>query len=81
MSTMLITYLYRVISTLPPTVRVTLPSFNLQNINRDRLSEMFGTVSSLSINTEPGDTMTPPVRPLLDEPRLTAAIHTGYKEL
>jgi DNA-binding beta-propeller fold protein YncE len=25
--------------------------------------------------------MTPPVRPLLDEPRVTAAIHTGYKEL
>jgi hypothetical protein len=25
--------------------------------------------------------MTPPVRPLLDEPRLIAAIHTGYKKL
>ncbi|XP_056015328.1 uncharacterized protein LOC130052982 [Ostrea edulis] len=71
--------------TLPPKVRVTLPSFSPQKINKDQLNEMFGSLSPLSINTEHGDTMksaeavsSPPVKPLLDEPRLTATIDTGY---
>ncbi|XP_048750103.2 uncharacterized protein LOC125661963 [Ostrea edulis] len=49
---------------------------------------MFGSLSPLSINTEHGDTMksaeavsSPPVKPLLDEPRLTATIDTGYNRL
>ncbi|XP_048751022.1 tripartite motif-containing protein 45-like [Ostrea edulis] len=74
--------------TLPPKVRVTLPIFSAQKINKDQLNEMFGSLSPLSINTEHGDTMksaesasSPPVKPLLDEPRLTAAIDTGYKYL
>ncbi|XP_055999414.1 tripartite motif-containing protein 3-like [Ostrea edulis] len=74
--------------TLPPTVRVTLPSFSPQKINKDQLNEMFGSLSPLSINTEHGDTMksaeavsSPPVKPLLDEPRLTATIDTGCNEL
>jgi sugar lactone lactonase YvrE len=74
---------------LPPKVRVTLPSFSPQKINTDRLLEMFGSLSSLSINTkERGDIMTsaeavssPPVKPLLDDPRLTATIDTGYYRL
>jgi hypothetical protein len=49
---------------------------------------MFGSLSSLSIDTEEqGDIMTsaeavspPPVTPLLDEPRVTATIDTGYKD-
>jgi hypothetical protein len=69
---------------LPPKVRVTLSSFSPQKINTDRLREMFGSLSSLSIDTEQqGDIMTsaeavspPPVTPLLDEPRLTATIDT-----
>ncbi|XP_056015312.1 E3 ubiquitin-protein ligase TRIM71-like [Ostrea edulis] len=72
--------------TLPPKVRVTLPSFSAQKINKDQLNEMFGSLSPLSINTEHGDTMksaeavsSPPVKPLLDEPRLTATIDTGYR--
>ncbi|XP_056008490.1 E3 ubiquitin-protein ligase TRIM71-like [Ostrea edulis] len=72
--------------TLPPKVRVTVPSFSAQKINKDQLNEMFGSLSPLSINTEHGDTMksaeavsSPPVKPLLDEPRVTATIHTGYK--
>ncbi|XP_056015332.1 tripartite motif-containing protein 3-like [Ostrea edulis] len=72
--------------TLPPKVRVTLPSFSPQKINKDQLNEMFGSLSPLSINTEHGDTMksaeavsSPPVKPLLDEPRLTATIDTGYR--
>ncbi|XP_056015659.1 E3 ubiquitin-protein ligase Midline-1-like [Ostrea edulis] len=74
--------------TLPPKVRVTLPSFSPQKINKDQLNEMFGSLSPLSINTEHGDTMksaeavsSPPVKPLLDEPRVTATIDTGYTPL
>ncbi|XP_056007587.1 E3 ubiquitin-protein ligase TRIM36-like [Ostrea edulis] len=72
--------------TLPPKVRVTVPSFSPQKINKDQLNEMFGSLPPLSINTEHGDTMksseavsSPPVKPLLDEPRVTAAIDTGYR--
>ncbi|XP_048765935.2 E3 ubiquitin-protein ligase Midline-1-like [Ostrea edulis] len=71
--------------TLPPKVRVTAPSLSPQKINKDQLNEMFGSLSPLSINTEHGDTMksaeavsSPPVKPLLDEPRVTATIDTGY---
>ncbi|XP_056015790.1 E3 ubiquitin-protein ligase TRIM36-like [Ostrea edulis] len=74
--------------TLPPKVRVTLPSLSPQKINKDQLNEMFGSLSPLSINTEHGDTMKsaeavsfPPVKPLLDDPHVTATIDTGYKYL
>ncbi|XP_056007651.1 E3 ubiquitin-protein ligase Midline-1-like [Ostrea edulis] len=74
--------------TLPPKVRVTLPSFSAQKINKDQLNEMFSSLPPLSINTEHGDTMksaeavsSPPVKPLLDEPRVTATIDTGYRGL
>ncbi|XP_056000231.1 uncharacterized protein LOC130048097 [Ostrea edulis] len=74
--------------TLPPKVRVKLPSFSPQKINKDQLNEMFGSLPPLSINTEHGDTMksaeavsSPPVKPLLDEPCVTAIIDTGYREL
>ncbi|XP_056004031.1 tripartite motif-containing protein 45-like [Ostrea edulis] len=72
--------------TLPPKVRATLPHFTPQKINTDQLREMFGSLSPLSINTEHGDTIksaealsSPPVKPLLDGPRLTATINTGYE--
>ncbi|XP_056015689.1 E3 ubiquitin-protein ligase TRIM36-like [Ostrea edulis] len=74
--------------TLPPKVRVTLPSFSPQKINKDQLNEMFASLPPLSINTEHGDTVksaeavsSPPVKPLLDEPRVTATIDTGYNYL
>ncbi|XP_056022948.1 uncharacterized protein LOC130055184 [Ostrea edulis] len=74
--------------TLPPKVRVTVPSLSAQKINKDQLNEMFGSLSPLSINTEHGDTIksaeavsSPPVKPLLDEPRVTATIDTGYNSL
>ncbi|XP_056002570.1 E3 ubiquitin-protein ligase TRIM71-like [Ostrea edulis] len=74
--------------TLPPKVRVTVPSLSAQKMNKDQLNQMFGSLSPLSINTEDGDTMksaeavsSPPVKPLLDEPCLTATIDTGYKYL
>ncbi|XP_056008576.1 tripartite motif-containing protein 3-like [Ostrea edulis] len=70
---------------LPPKVRVTLPSLSPQKINTEKLREMFGSLLPLSINTEQGYTMksaeavsSPPVKPLLDEPRVTATIDTGY---
>ncbi|XP_048750720.2 uncharacterized protein LOC125662514 [Ostrea edulis] len=58
-------------------------------MNKDQLNEMCGSLSPLSIDKEQdGDTMksaeavsSPPVKPLLDEPRLTATIDTGYLEL
>ncbi|XP_056002641.1 E3 ubiquitin-protein ligase TRIM71-like [Ostrea edulis] len=72
--------------TLPP--KVTVPSLSAQKINKNQLNEMFGSLPPLSINTEHGDTMksaeavsSPPVKPLLDEPRLTATIDTGYSYL
>ncbi|XP_056022933.1 uncharacterized protein LOC125662498 [Ostrea edulis] len=59
-----------------------------KEINKDQLNEMFGSLSPLSINTEHGDTIksaeavsSPPVKPLFDEPRVTAAIDTGYNRL
>ncbi|XP_048766477.1 uncharacterized protein LOC125673751 [Ostrea edulis] len=68
---------------LPP--KVISPSFSPHEINTDRLQEMFGSLSPLSINTEHGDTMKsaeavspPPVKPLLDEPRLTDSIDTWH---
>ncbi|XP_048747493.1 E3 ubiquitin-protein ligase TRIM71-like [Ostrea edulis] len=74
---------------LPPKVQVTLPSLSAQKINTEQLREMFGSLSPLSINTEEqGYTMksaeavsSPPVKPLLDEPRVTATIDTGYSGL
>ncbi|XP_056002496.1 uncharacterized protein LOC130046630 [Ostrea edulis] len=73
--------------TLPPKLRVTVPSLSAQKINKDQLNDMFGSLPPLSINTEHGDTMksaavsSPPVKPLLDEPRVTATIDTGYNKL
>ncbi|XP_056005841.1 uncharacterized protein LOC130050270 [Ostrea edulis] len=72
---------------LPPKVQATLPSLSAQKINTEQLREMFGSLSPLSINTEEqGYIMksaeavsSPPVKPLLNEPRVTAAIDTGYE--
>ncbi|XP_056008580.1 uncharacterized protein LOC130051195 [Ostrea edulis] len=55
---------------------------------KDQLNEMFGSLSPLSINTKqayrmesPEVVLSPPVRPLLDEPRITATIDTGHSPL
>ncbi|XP_056004146.1 tripartite motif-containing protein 72-like [Ostrea edulis] len=74
---------------LPPKVQVTLPNLSPQKINTEQLREMFGSLSPLSINTEEqGYIMksaeavsSPPVKPLLNEPRVTATIDTGYSGL
>ncbi|XP_048768498.2 E3 ubiquitin-protein ligase TRIM71-like [Ostrea edulis] len=71
---------------LPPTVQVILPNFSPQEINTDQLKEMFGSLSSLCITKKHGYTMkspeavsSPPVKPLLDNPRITATLDTGYR--
>ncbi|XP_048748341.2 E3 ubiquitin-protein ligase TRIM36-like [Ostrea edulis] len=57
---------------LPPTIKVTLPNLSPPTINTKTLNEIFGSLTSLSVTT---------VKPLLDEPRVTATIDTGYNRL
>ncbi|XP_062568444.1 tripartite motif-containing protein 72-like [Saccostrea cucullata] len=74
---------------LPPKVNVSLPAFSPHQINTEQLAQMFGSLSALSIKTEEhGYTMktledisSPPVKPLLDEPKLITTIDTGRKKL
>ncbi|XP_056008617.1 uncharacterized protein LOC125664128 [Ostrea edulis] len=74
---------------LPPKVRVILPSFSPSKIDEDHLSKMVGSMSSLTITTEKQGYIiksteavsSPPVKPLLDEPRVTATIDSGYNTL
>ncbi|XP_061171173.1 uncharacterized protein LOC133180717 [Saccostrea echinata] len=74
---------------LPPEINVSLPSFSPHQINTDQLHQMFGSLSALSITTEEhGYTIKtleavscPPVKPLLDEPKLITIIDTEHKYL
>nr|XP_022309171.1 uncharacterized protein LOC111114920 [Crassostrea virginica] len=75
---------------LPHKLKISLPNFLPQKINRDELLKQFGSLSPLSIETEeqgytvpsPGAESSPPARPLLDVPRLITEIPTtGYNSL
>nr|XP_022334074.1 uncharacterized protein LOC111131037 [Crassostrea virginica] len=75
---------------LPHKLKISLPNFLPQKINREELLKQFGSFSPLSIETEeqgytvpsPGAESSPPVRPLLDVPRLITDIPTsGYVSL
>ncbi|XP_062599900.1 tripartite motif-containing protein 2-like [Saccostrea cucullata] len=74
---------------LPPKVNVSLPSFSPNQINTKQLHQMFGSLSALSITTEkhgyamktPVAVSCPPVKPLLDQPKLITIIDTGYDRL
>ncbi|XP_062570711.1 E3 ubiquitin-protein ligase TRIM36-like [Saccostrea cucullata] len=74
---------------LPPKVKVSLPSFSPHQINKEKLNQMFGTLSALSIITEErGYTMRtseavscPPVKPVVDKPELIATINTEDNDL
>jgi hypothetical protein len=74
--------------TLPSKVQITMPMFCPCEINKDRFTEMFGFLSSLSITTKPGDTiqlpetLSSPVKPLLETPVLiNTQIEIGYDGL
>ncbi|XP_078314226.1 uncharacterized protein LOC144619625 [Crassostrea virginica] len=75
---------------LPHKLKISLPNFLPQKINREELLKQFGSFSPLSIEKEeqgytvpsPGAESSPPARPLLDVPRLITDIPTtGYREL
>ncbi|XP_078321716.1 uncharacterized protein LOC111111431 [Crassostrea virginica] len=75
---------------LPHKLKISLPNFLPQKINREELLKQFGSLSPLSIETEeqgytvpsPGAESSPPARPLLDVPRLITDIPTtGYDRL
>ena len=63
---------------LPPKLKISLPNFLPQKINREELLKQLGFVTPLSIETEdrgytvpsPGDESSPQDRPLLDFPRI-----------
>nr|XP_022310756.1 tripartite motif-containing protein 2-like [Crassostrea virginica] len=75
---------------LPHKLKISLPNFLPQKINREELMKQFGSLEPLSIKTEeqsytvpsPGAESSPPDRPLLDVPRLITDIPTtGYDHL
>nr|XP_022305039.1 uncharacterized protein LOC111112036 isoform X1 [Crassostrea virginica] len=75
---------------LPHKLKISLPNLLLQKINREELLKQFGSLCSLSIETEeqgytvpsPGAESSPPARPLLGVPRLITDIPTtGYDRL
>eukprot|EP00105_Crassostrea_gigas_P025281 XP_011445816.1 PREDICTED: tripartite motif-containing protein 45-like [Crassostrea gigas] len=71
---------------LPPKLKVSLPSFTPQKINKEQLYEQFGSLSSFSMNIEahdntmdaPGADTSASYKPLIDEPQIVKAIHTDY---
>ncbi|XP_062604677.1 uncharacterized protein LOC134266460 [Saccostrea cucullata] len=72
---------------LPPDLKVILPSFSPQWTDSEKLYHMFGSLSALTITKEEhGYTMKTsetvsclPVKPLLDEPEAVTTIDTGYE--
>ncbi|XP_078321301.1 uncharacterized protein LOC144621590 [Crassostrea virginica] len=74
---------------LPHKLKISLPNFLPQKINREELLKQIGSLRPLSIETEeqgytvpsPGAESSPPARPLLDVPRLITDIPTGYDYL
>ncbi|XP_062570091.1 uncharacterized protein LOC134232163 [Saccostrea cucullata] len=74
---------------LPPKFNVSIPSFSPHQINTEQFHQMFGSLSALFITTEehgytmktPEAVSCPPVKPLLDEPKLITTIDTWYKYL
>nr|XP_022305618.1 uncharacterized protein LOC111112429 [Crassostrea virginica] len=75
---------------LPSKLKISLPNFLPQKINREQLLEQFGSLSPLFIETKErgytvpsaGAESSPPARPLLDVPRLITDIPTtGFEGL
>uniref|UniRef100_A0A8W8LQR8 Tripartite motif-containing protein 3 n=1 Tax=Magallana gigas TaxID=29159 RepID=A0A8W8LQR8_MAGGI len=75
----------REFSKLPPKVKVSLPTFIPNPIDREKLYSLFGQITPLSTATEENvlslNQTNTSVRELLDEPELVATIQTEYEEL
>lgn len=71
---------------LPPSFKVSLPRFTPQRIDRNQLLVQFGSLSALSLTTEENKYILRtleadsffPSTPLMDEPKVTTVIDTGY---
>nr|XP_022304489.1 uncharacterized protein LOC111111674 isoform X2 [Crassostrea virginica]XP_022304490.1 uncharacterized protein LOC111111674 isoform X3 [Crassostrea virginica] len=74
---------------LPPKLKITLPKFQPNKINREKLREQFGTFFNFSNETQKqffisqivGVESLAPYSPFLDAPRLITEISTEYTEL
>nr|XP_034317739.1 uncharacterized protein LOC117686596 [Crassostrea gigas] len=70
---------------LPPKVQVSLPTFILNPIDREKLYSLFGKIISLSTATEENilflNQPNTSIRKLLDEPEVVATIQTGHQSL
>lgn len=72
----------------PPKPSVTLPGFTPCKINKEHISQQFGSLSELFNRTEendytidvPGAEYSPPGRIFLDVPQIITEINTGYKK-
>eukprot|EP00105_Crassostrea_gigas_P003567 XP_011416464.1 PREDICTED: tripartite motif-containing protein 3-like [Crassostrea gigas] len=71
---------------LPPKLTATLPSFIHQEINKEHIYQLFGSLSALSIKSEehgytmesPGAESSPSDRPLIGVPRIVTNINTDF---
>jgi hypothetical protein len=66
---------------LPPKVTFTLPTLSSPTINTEKLREMFGSLSPLSITKEVMESPEDPINQFLNEPRVDVAIDTGHSQL
>lgn len=75
--------------TLPPKPIVSLPSFNPQRINKERIHQQFRSLSAFSIKTEehvetmdsPGAESSPRDRHLIDVPQIITDINTEHTNI
>ncbi|XP_056022364.1 E3 ubiquitin-protein ligase TRIM71-like [Ostrea edulis] len=78
---------------LPQKILPSLPKFTPGRIQREELCKLFGTLSSISVQSEehgysikttqksPEAASSPVIKQLLDEPQTVTTIHTGYENL
>lgn len=65
-----------------PKMKVSLPTFTLNPIDGAKLYSLFGHITPLATATEENVlSLNQPVKELLDEPKLTATMQTGFEKL